>query len=401
MGIFNNAKADLGKTQGLKELAEKGLNKAQEKTKIAEEIARLEKNSAQISKGFQETFEDTTKLRLLFSAIQNAKNLELLIDDKKIIKDYPSTSPLLTLQIIINTFISKKIASQKLDQSPNKKDSRVIGIDFTLDEQQQVTATENGIVIIKNQLSQEIKRINRPTFLTNIAFLDTNRLIAAELEESGGVIRIFNTSNKSLQEWEAHDSVITCLSLDSRRRLLLSCDGNSVTIWNTSGQKINEIRADKFPSLKESSISSASFTLENHIVTIEFNGKVRFWKVSEDPKIEVQEKENILDLSAMGQPKLIVASPDGQLLATLTSQEGIVGLWDINGRQIGQFGKELGKIKSIKFNNDGKSLAIIRENGALQLYPIFGLADLIVEGCKILNNSDSISEEQSKICIKK
>ena len=103
----------------------------------------------------------------------------------------------------------------------------------------------------------------------------------------------------------------------------------------------------------------------------------------------------------MGQPKLIVASPDGQLLATLTSQEGIVGLWDINGRQIGQFGKELGKIKSIKFNNDGKSLAIIRENGALQLYPIFGLADLIVEGCKILNNSDSISEEQSKICIKK
>ena len=315
--------------------------------------------------------------------------------------DYPSTSPLLTLQIIINTFISKKIASQKLDQSPNKKDSRVIGIDFTLDEQQQVTATENGIVIIKNQLSQEIKRINRPTFLTNIAFLDTNRLIAAELEESGGVIRIFNTSNKSLQEWEAHDSVITCLSLDSRRRLLLSCDGNSVTIWNTSGQKINEIRADKFPSLKESSISSASFTLENHIVTIEFNGKVRFWKVSEDPKIEVQEKENILDLSAMGQPKLIVASPDGQLLATLTSQEGIVGLWDINGRQIGQFGKELGKIKSIKFNNDGKSLAIIRENGALQLYPIFGLADLIVEGCKILNNSDSISEEQSKICIKK
>jgi hypothetical protein len=51
MGIFNNAKADLGKTQGLKELAEKGLNKAQEKTKIAEEIARLEKNSG--SSGFE------------------------------------------------------------------------------------------------------------------------------------------------------------------------------------------------------------------------------------------------------------------------------------------------------------------------------------------------------------
>ena len=34
MGIFNNAKADLGKTQGLKELAEKEFNKAQEKIKI-------------------------------------------------------------------------------------------------------------------------------------------------------------------------------------------------------------------------------------------------------------------------------------------------------------------------------------------------------------------------------
>ena len=173
-----------------------------------------------------------------------------------------------------------------------------------------------------------------------------------------------------------------------------------MTIWNTSGQKINEITADKFPSLGENSILSASFTLDNHIVTIQFDGKVRSWKVSEDSTIEVQEKEDIIDLSAVGQPKLIVASPDGQILAIL-SEDGVASLWDINGRQIGQFGKELGKIKSIKFNNSGKHLAIIRQNGGLQLYPIFGLTDLVVEGCKILRNSSLSNDEQSKICIKK
>ena len=78
---------------------------------------------------------------------------------------------MLTLQIIIDSFISKEIAI-------NKNNSKVIGIDFSLDERQQVTATEDGIVIIKNQLNEEVKRINlQQKSLTNIAFLDANLLI--------------------------------------------------------------------------------------------------------------------------------------------------------------------------------------------------------------------------------
>ncbi|PZO41898.1 MAG: hypothetical protein DCF19_08500 [Pseudanabaena frigida] len=391
VGILEKAKSDLSKTQDLKLRAEQGFKMAQEKTKIAEDAAKLEQASALILRQFQEGSDDT-KRRVLFSAVQAANELNNLVKDNKNITNYPSTSPLLVLQVITNKLLSKEAQGIKEIQLQPITNSKIVGIDFSSDEQTLVAAQENGTVIVKSLVGQQVRQFNIPQgFLTGIAFIDNNRLVIAS---GDGVIRLMNISDDHLLEWKAHDSVISCLSFNSRRQFLVSCGDNAIKVWNISGNQLGEIQFDS------SSVVSASFIPESdRLATIEFDGNVRFWGLPENTGLNFKQIGAPITLFSIDPPKQIVMSQDGHQFATLNTQENSVSIWDLNGRQIGRFSNDLGKVRNVSFNfKDGRKIALLREDGKIQIYPILELKQLILEGCKLLKNDILSQENWIKLC---
>ncbi len=361
---------------------------AKEKIKIAEKATRLEQSSALILRQFQEGSDDT-KRRVLFSAVQAASELNDLVKDNKDITTYPSTSPLLALQVIL---LSKKLQSIKEVQLQTTSNSKIIGIDFSSDEQTLVAVEENGTVIVNSLVSQQVRQFSvSQGFLTGIVFIDNNRLATAS---GDGVIRLINILGEPLIEWKAHDSVISCLGFNSRRQFLVSCGDNAIKVWNISGNQLGEIQ------FNSSSLASASFITEsNRLATLEFDGTVRFWELPEDIGVNLKQIGTAIRLFSIDPPKQIVMSQDGHQFATLSTQESSVSIWDLNGRQIGRFSNDMGKVRNVSFNfKDSRKIALLREDEKIQIYPILELKQLISEGCKLLKKDILSQENLIKVC---
>jgi WD40 repeat protein len=338
---------------------------------------------------FQEGSEDA-KRRVLFSAVQAANELNNLVKDSKNITTYPSTSPLLALQIIL----SNKTKGIREIQLPSVSNSRIVGIDFSSDEQTLVAVQENGTVIVKSLVDEQVRQFSiSQEFLTSIAFTNKNSLIIAS---GDGVIRLINILGEPLLEWKAHDSAISCLNFNYRRQFLVSCGDNVIKVWDISG---NQIGKTPFESNTGSVISASFIPESNRIATIEFDGTVRFWGLPKNTGLDLNQIDTPITLFSVDPPKQIVVSQDGQKFATLSTQESSVSVWDLNGRQIGRFSNNLGKVINVSFNfNNGGKIALLRQDGKIQIYPILELKQLIIEGCKLLKSDILNQDDWTKVC---
>jgi hypothetical protein len=405
--------------------AETTLAAETEKLRLAHEGTRLEQSGASALRQFQSgSVED---VKALLSVMQAGRELEPLVKELRL-EEYPATSPLLALQMILDRIQAKEQVSSnqnRLREATLRNDrSAVTEVSFSYDEEHLVTVEQDGTVRISSQLGQQIAQfkadqeavtgieVSPDGHLVTVGQNGTVRIWSQSGQQlaqfqahqgvvtdigispdgylatagQNGTVRIWSQSGQQLAQFQAHQSVVTDVSFSPKGQRLSTLGGDGVAkLWNLSGKLLVELRVD------QGWIMSVSFSPDNQrLATAELDGMVRIWNFSGEQLAQFN--------SYQDQLRQVSFSPDGQRIATV-GFEGTVRLWNLAGRQLSQFGSNENQVVNIRFSPTGKQIATVGSGGAVTLHSVQGLSELLVQGCNWLKDYLANYPEVSKLCI--
>jgi WD40 repeat protein len=349
------------------------------------------------------------EIEALLSAMHIGQKLKALVKDRRPLKEYPATSPLLALQTILNEiheqnkFIGvnwfwsvsfspdgKRIAiagdqgivrlwtvsGQQLAQWKAHQNT-VFSASFSSDGQRLVTAGADGWVRIWTLFGRKLGEWKAQHEWIRSASLspDGQRLVTAGAD---GIVRLWTASGQQLAQWKAHQDTILNISFnsDGKRLTTAGADGR-VLIWTLFGQQLAEWKGNV-----------SQFSPDKQQVAIAGDdGKLSIWSISGKKLAEWKEP--------IGRVYNMSFSPDGQRIA-IAEENGTVGLWTLSGQKLAELRGNLGRIWSMSFSPDGQRLITAGDDGSLEhrgTLQIWDVAEQMIEWKfkEPLNESDSVS----------
>ncbi|NJP10969.1 MAG: hypothetical protein HC866_17055 [Leptolyngbyaceae cyanobacterium RU_5_1] len=370
---------------------------AESQLKLAQEGTRLEQAGANVLRQFQ--LEPAEKVTALISAVQIGQRLKSLTVDNLPLERYPATSPLMTLQVILDTLQvqaegnGKPVQTGKTSFATNQK--IITSLVFSPDGQRLATAGKDGTVQISSLSGQPLQQlVTERGAITSLNFSPDGQRLATTGQD--GAIQIWSQSGQRIAQFKLPDAIITSLSFSADGKLLVTVNGSGkVELWDWSWQepehpqKLREIKHDLASRISSVSVSND----RQRFVTIALNGTVRFWDVLGGRQLDHFD-------SYQSQPRQVSLSPSGEHVATV-GFNGTVRLWNLVGRQVAQFGGKQSKITTVSVSPDGKRLAIAQGNGSIQLQPIRSLDELLTQSCTWLKDYFRTYPEAEEACLSK
>jgi WD40 repeat protein len=395
--VQQQAEAQALEAQALEAQAKAELSQAKVAFNEAQEGTRLERAGLLAWQQFK-----TTEIEALLSAMQSGQELKKLVKDGRPLKNYPTVSPLLALQKILdnirerNWFEANQVEVDQMSFSPDGQ--RMITVGF-------FTAK------LWNLSGQELARLSSDQdYVTSASFSPDGKRIATAGD--AGVVKLWNLSGQQLSSFKSNQIGIKSVSFspDGNRLAALDSDG-TVIVYSLSGQLLS-----KFDT-KQNFSTNVILTLDGkHIVTTETQGTVTtvgeegettrkvdnavtLWDLSGKPiarcqdrnsnllaspsgqsiaKLEADGTVKILDFSCkqIAQIKLPENSPhwgyslDGQRIWA-TGYDGKIKLWDLSGRQLIQLTQLRGSQRDntrVSVSSDGKQIASVTQKNKIWLW---------------------------------
>ncbi len=200
---------------------------------------------------------------------------------------------------------------------------------------------------------------------------------------------LWNISGKKIVQFSGSENSYfgASFSLDGER--IVTTDGKIASIWNTSGQKLSQFQANQ-------DISSPSFSPDGKlIITTSPDNRVIIWDTSGKQLVEIPHP----DMVAYAR-----FSPDGKRI--VTASNNIFRMWDISGKQLGEYKYLSTFISPVHFSPDGKYIyAHVQgnrpEGNEVLIWHVDDLDGLLVRGCDRLNNYMNIHpqiRQRLKVC---
>ncbi|MGG6266009.1 AAA-like domain-containing protein [Leptolyngbya sp. AN03gr2] len=355
---------------------------------------RLERAGTRATEQFK-----SDELTALLTAMESGQELAELVKDRRSLADYPTVSPLLALQTILdriqerdrlkvpregrNVSISrdrkhvlkqqedgtisvqtaqgKQIAVLKPDDTTPFDDSRQAY--FGQDGQTIVVYHPNGPVTLWNLRGQQITQVNHP------------KTISAQPSPDGKTLATWAQDN-TLKLWNLQGAQITEIT-GVRFGALFSPDSQTfatsdrsgvVSIWNLQGQKQTELKPNdrSFPDIQFSPNGKYLATISRGIPTqSDPSGKLdttlQTWTVEGQQLGEVKIPQSIDSLGG------VAFSPDGKQIAT-PNGDGITRIWNLQGQALGELKQHQGAVRAVAFSPNGEQLATVGVEGAVKVW---------------------------------
>jgi WD40 repeat protein len=374
---------------------QKRLQQALIAEKQAKEATKLERD---VLTSVQQ-FEAGKEIDALLLAMSTGQKLNKLVKENAPLREYPTVSPLSTLQMLLNRIYRQ---NQFTIESNIKQLNQV---SFSPDGKQLATVGEDGKIRLFDLFGKQLYELEkRQTGVNSLSFsLDGKYLASGDKngqlclwELSGykvvkcqeahqgwvnsvnfsreylatggkdGMVRLWNLKGEKIREWSANQDEVEALRYEvealrfSPDGKYLATGGNKGTIalWNLSGEKIGAWQGHEG---RVRSIDISRQEGDQYLVSVGNDGKIRLWNLSGDPIDEWQ--------GHTSQVKSVSFSPDGQIVATV-GQDGILKLWSFSGRQLAQLKGDLGATNSISFSptQGEQRLATVGDDGIVRLW---------------------------------
>lgn len=325
------------------------------------------------------------ELESLLSAMRSGQELKSLVKDTDSLQEYPTVSPLSTLQYILDNIYEQNYF--------NSKQGAIKSVSFNPKTQLIATGGVDGTVQIRN-LSGKLL-VNWEAHQSAVNYLgfsfDGKQVVTAGVD---GTVQIRDLSGSLLKKWVAHpEGGINYLSISSDGQTITTAGGDgSIRLWNSSGSKLAQWQAVDG---NNGVIGIALNPIKQQIVSSgDIDGTVKLWDFSGKQLIQFNTSKD--------QPVLSVSfSPNGEFIAT-AGTDGIGKVWDLSGKQqLPQLKAQLkghqGLITSISFSPNGQYLVTTGADATVRIWDMSGQEINLLRGHQGQVWSASFSRDSQRL----
>ncbi len=368
-------------------MAGNALNRQRE----AQVVTKLERQGVSALRQFE-----SEQIEALLSAMGSGEELKALVKDGRPLEEYPTVSPMLALQKILDNIREKNQVAIKsksyltdISFSPDGKlliftqDEKGIGklsnlegqqlatfksdgqgfssVSFSPDGKLLVTGSSYRTVMVWNLNGKkllEFKMGNDWPDLNAVKFSPDNKLIATASSNGSGIVAIWDLNGKRLTRLEANAYDVINFSPDSKRLAIGEDDSGDIKIWDIDKQKLLKIHAHKWR------VKSVSFSPDSKILaSAGLDGSAKLWNLQGQQLTELKR-----DFWSIG---TVSFSPNSNLLATTGYNNGTINLWNIKGEHLNEFQNKNAN-GSVIFSPDGKQFATLGSDNTVSLWNLTG-----------------------------
>ncbi|HEY9834503.1 MAG TPA: hypothetical protein V6D26_28395, partial [Stenomitos sp.] len=304
----------------------------------------------------------------LVLAMESGKNLKDIVKDRPT-EEYPTVSPLLALQTILDN-IYLKIQFYTKQKGINS-------VIFDENKQQIITAGEDGTVRLLDLNGKEALKINAhqdsvksKNGVKSVRFLNKNTLVTGGKDGTAKLWDLSSQPPKLLQKFQHCNSQnktqcgVNNVRTPNRNSEIIATSGDDgrLILWNLQGRKLSEkVQAH------QGSIESINFSPDNRLIaTAGKDGVAKLWQLNGN---QITPTPVATFQGHQGSVYSVFFSYKKDFLAT-AGEDGIVILWDFNGKQLQKFNADIVSVKAVRVSEDDKLLATASINGTVRLWSL-------------------------------
>lgn len=357
------------------------------------------------------------QIEALLLAMKTGQQLKELVKDRRPLEQYPATSPILALQIILDNIreqnklqghrgsiynasfspTGESIATVSWDKTTRVWDlsgkqlvvlqghqDAVKHASFSPDGNHIVTVSDDRTARVWDLSGKQLALLQGHRQCVNDANFspDGNHIVTASDDETA---RVWDLSGKQLALLQGHQEKVTRASFspDGQRIVTASHDRTS-RLWDLSGKQLALLQGHR------RAVNSASFSPEGQrIVTTSPDGTAYVWNLSGEKLAEFIDHQGWWVTNASW-------SPDGRRIVTASSDK-TARIWDLSGKPPVKLQGHEGTVIRANFSPNGKYVITASWDGTARVWNLSGelLAKLIGHVRKI--NDANFSPDGQRI----
>jgi WD40 repeat protein len=347
------------------------------------------------------------QIESLLSAMQAGQKLQNLVRDDRPLQEYPATSPILSLQQILDD-IEEKNQLEGHQETVNS-------VSFSPNGQWVASASKDGTARLWDLRGQEKAEFQHNADVYSVSFSPDGQSIATASRD--GTVKLWNLQGKEIATFKGHNgSVYSVTFSPDGKKLATASRDNTAIVWNLKGDRLAILRGHT------KSVDDVAFSPDGkRIATASRDGTIRLWNLrgqqlarfekngipfysvsfsrdgktlataARDNTAKIWDLQGKLLLTLKGHQELVnnvIFSPDGQFIATASS-DGMAKLWDWQGRELMTFKGHLEPVFDVAFSPDGRQIATASSDSTVKLWQLNQKA--LEEAKKMPNYVTSVS----------
>jgi len=374
---------------------------------------------------------DFAELDALLAVTRSAKELRSLISDTLPIEEYPTTSPVVALQTILNNI-------QEHNQIKAHQRT-ILDVSFSPDGKSIVTASIDGTARLWNLAGEQLAELQgHQDEIQSASFSPSGQQVATASDD--GTVRLWNLAGQQLAEFKGHQGRVfdANFSPDGQQIATAGLDG-TVRFWNLSGQQLDQL--EPITSTEELSGVGIQTSWDSETDTVKVVGVFgnspaqkaglrvgdRILAVDGEPG-KTHSQTEILDkikgevgtsvtlrMGRQGRadfdvslvrakfvaevPKLtthVRFSPNGQQILTC-GEDGTIRLWSASKEQLAEFEVNENSFWSCSFSPDGQRVVTGSNDGTVRLWDLSGQQLIEFSGHSSVITSVNFSPDGNQI----
>ncbi|HAC64485.1 MAG TPA: hypothetical protein DCF68_13335 [Cyanothece sp. UBA12306] len=294
----------------------------------------------------------------LLSAMEGAQQLKYMVKDQRILQDYPATSPITSLEQILDRIHEKNKLIGHQDA--------VNSVSFSPNGQLIATASSDGTLRIWDWQGRQKKLINgHQGNIYRVVFSPDGKSIATASQDN--TAKLWNLQGQELVTIKGHDSSVYSIAFSPNGKYLLTTSrDNTARIWNLQGKQLAILKSH------EKSIDHGLFSPDSQrIATASRDGTVKVW--NNQGKLLKTLKDNVNSFYSVS------FSPDSQRLAA-SAKDGTVKVWDNQGKLLLNLKGHQELVKNVTYSKNGQWIATASSDGTARIWNSQGVEVKVFRG---------------------
>ena len=313
---------------------------------------RLERQSLITLKQFE-----SQQIDGLLLALKAGKELQQLLKEDTPLMDYPSISPLLTLQTILSQIYERNRFQQR---------ASITDLHISPNDQLILTASSDGNARIWDRLGKKQTTLKgHQGAITGVRWSkDGNHILTASADQTA---RLWSGKGELVAILQGHQDWVRSaeFSADNQWIVTASRDG-TVRLWDLSGEERSVFTGH------QSWVRNAEFSPNSqYILTASKDGTARLWNLRGQELVNLKGHQSWVRNAHF--------SHDGQLVVT-ASADGTAKIWDLSGKVVATLQGHQNWVRNAEFNPTGDWVVTASADGTARIWDLSGKAIAILQG---------------------